>query len=90
MGAGHRVAIMSLREGSLLRSATAAGVPVHVLGASRALRLEKTLALAGVYRDMDQTDKARATYQKAIGLKAVEFNDAKYQEQARKELGELK
>jgi glycosyltransferase involved in cell wall biosynthesis len=46
MGAGHRVAIMSLREGSLLRSATAAGVPVHVLGASRALRLEKTLALS--------------------------------------------
>jgi len=53
-------------------------------------RIVHHLALAGVYRDMDQTEKARESYQRAIAIKAVEFNDVKYQEQARAELAAMK
>jgi tetratricopeptide (TPR) repeat protein len=53
-------------------------------------RIVHALDLAAVYADMGQKDKARTEYQRALGLKAVEYNDANYQKQAQKELAELK
>ena len=53
-------------------------------------RVVHALNLAGVYRDMGQKDKAREQYQRALGIKAVEYNDGNYQKQATKEMGELK
>lgn len=53
-------------------------------------RVVHALALAGVYRDKGEKDKAREQYQRAIGLKALEYNDKHYQAQAQKELADMK
>jgi len=53
-------------------------------------RIVHALDLAAVYRDMGDKTKAREQYQRALGLKAVEYNDGSYQKQAQKELAELK
>ena len=53
-------------------------------------RIVHALDLAAVYRDRDDKAKAREQYQRALGLKAVEYNDKNYQAQAQKELSEMK
>jgi tetratricopeptide (TPR) repeat protein len=53
-------------------------------------RIVHALDLAGVYRDRDEKVKAREQYQRALNLKAVEFNDKNYQAQAQRELADLK
>ena len=61
----------------------------------RAVALEPDLIvhrldLAGVYRDMGQKDKARATYEIALKMPHREYNDPHYQQQAERELKELR
>jgi tetratricopeptide (TPR) repeat protein len=53
-------------------------------------RIVHALNLAGVYRDKGDAAKAKEQYRRALGIKAVEFNDASYQAQAKKELAEMK
>ena len=53
-------------------------------------RIVHALDLAGVYRDRDEKTKAREQYQRALSLKAVEYNDKSYQAKAQKELSEIK
>jgi tetratricopeptide (TPR) repeat protein len=53
-------------------------------------RIVHALDLAGVYRDRGEKAKAREQYNRALGLKAVEFNDKNYQAQATKELADVK
>lgn len=53
-------------------------------------RITHALDLAGVYRDKGDKVKAKEQYQRALGLKAVEYNDAKYHQQAAKELAGIK
>ncbi|HEX7938089.1 MAG TPA: hypothetical protein VF483_03800 [Gemmatimonadaceae bacterium] len=53
-------------------------------------RIVHALDLAGVYRDRDEKAKAREQYQRALSLKAMEFNDKNYQAKAQKELSEIK
>ena len=53
-------------------------------------RIVHALDLAAVYRDRGERDKAKAQYQRALSLKAVEYNDKNYQGQAKRELAELK
>jgi len=53
-------------------------------------RIVHALDLAGVYRDRDEKVKAREQYQRALSLKAVEYNDKSYQAQAQKELADMK
>lgn len=53
-------------------------------------RIVHALDLAAVYRDRGDKDKAKAEYQRAIGLKAVEYNDKNYQAQAQRELADVK
>lgn len=53
-------------------------------------RITHALDLAGVYRDKGDKAKAREQFQRALGLKAVEYNDKSYQKQAEKELAEIK
>jgi tetratricopeptide (TPR) repeat protein len=53
-------------------------------------RIVHALNLAGVYADKGDKVKAKEQYQRALSIKAVEFNDTHYQTQAKKELAELK
>lgn len=53
-------------------------------------RIVHALDLAAVYRDRDEKAKAREQYQRALNLKAVEYNDKNYQAQALKELSEIR
>src|SRR5688572_7970073 len=53
-------------------------------------RVVHKLELASVYADTKNKDKARAMYQQAIATKPVEYNDARYVEQARTALAALK
>lgn len=53
-------------------------------------RVVHKLELASIYADTDNKAKARATYEAALQLSPVEFNDQRYLEQARRELDELK
>lgn len=53
-------------------------------------RVVHKLALAEVYADTKNTAKARETYQAALQLKPLEYNDKHYLEQARQGLAELK
>ena len=53
-------------------------------------RIVHALDLAGVYRDKGDKAKAKEQYQRALGLKAVEYNDKNYQKQAEKEMAEIK
>jgi tetratricopeptide (TPR) repeat protein len=53
-------------------------------------RIVHALALASVYADAGDKAKARETYQAALRLKPVEFNDTRYLEQAQRELDELR
>ena len=53
-------------------------------------RIVHALDLAAVYRDKGDKAKAREQYQRALSIKAVEYNDKSYQAQATKELAEVK
>lgn len=53
-------------------------------------RVVHKLELASVYADNDNTAKARETYQAALQLKPVEYNDRRYLEQAQRQLDALK
>jgi tetratricopeptide (TPR) repeat protein len=53
-------------------------------------RIVHALDLAAVYLDRGDKAKAKETYQKALSLKPVDYNDAHYQKQAAKELAEIK
>jgi tetratricopeptide (TPR) repeat protein len=53
-------------------------------------RIVHKLDLAGVYRDRGEKDKARQTYQQALQLKPIEYNDRSYQQQADRELKDLR
>lgn len=53
-------------------------------------RVVHKLELATIYADTKAKDKARAMYQAAIATAPVEFNDARYVEQARAALAALK
>lgn len=53
-------------------------------------RIVHRLDLAGVYRDMGDKTKAREQYQAAIQMKHRDFNDQSYQQQAQRELAELR
>lgn len=53
-------------------------------------RVVHKLELASVYADTKNKDKAREMYQAAIATKPVEYNDARYVEQARAALAALK
>jgi tetratricopeptide (TPR) repeat protein len=53
-------------------------------------RVVHKLELASVYADSDNKAKARETYQAALQLKPVEYNDKRYLEQAQRRLDELK
>lgn len=53
-------------------------------------RVVHKLELASVYADNGNKAKARETYQAALQLKPVEYNDKRYLEQAQRELDELK
>ena len=53
-------------------------------------RIVHKLALASVYTDTGDKTKARETYQAALQLKALDFNDTHYLQQAQRELDELR
>jgi len=53
-------------------------------------RIVHRLDLAGVYRDTGQKEKARETYEIALKMKHKEYNDPHYQQQAERELKELR
>ena len=53
-------------------------------------RVVHKLELASVYADNDNTARARETYQAALQLKPVEYNDRRYLEQAQRQLDALK
>jgi Flp pilus assembly protein TadD len=53
-------------------------------------RVVHKLELASVYADTKNKDKARVLYQQAIETKPVEYNDARYVDQARAALAALK
>ena len=53
-------------------------------------RIVHRLELAAIYADSGDKAKAREQYQMAMRLKASDFNDKHYQEQAQKELAALK
>jgi tetratricopeptide (TPR) repeat protein len=53
-------------------------------------RIVHHLDLAGVYRDREDKVKAREQYQLALKLKPAEYNDKSYQQQAERELKELR
>ncbi len=53
-------------------------------------RMVHRLDLAAVYRDMGDKPRAREQYQAAIQLKHRDFNDKFYQQQAERELAELR
>jgi tetratricopeptide (TPR) repeat protein len=53
-------------------------------------RIVHRLDLAGIYRDTGQTDKARATYELVLKMPHKEYNDPHYQQQAERELKELR
>ena len=52
-------------------------------------RIVHQLELASIYADIGNTSKARETYQAALKLKQVEYNDPYYLQQAERELREL-
>jgi len=53
-------------------------------------RIVHHLDLAGIYRDRGETAKAREEYQIALRSKQIEYNDRSYQQQADRELRELR
>jgi len=53
-------------------------------------RIVHKLELASVYADTDNKPKAREQYQAVLKLKQADFNDKHYQEQAERELRELR
>ena len=53
-------------------------------------RIVHALNLAAVYADKGDKVKAKEQYQRALGLKAVEYNDANYHKQAQREMAEIK
>jgi len=53
-------------------------------------RIVHRLDLAGIYRDRKDDTKAREQYQTALRLKQVEYNDKFYQQQADRELREMR
>ncbi|HJQ19946.1 MAG TPA: hypothetical protein VJ867_06310 [Gemmatimonadaceae bacterium] len=53
-------------------------------------RIVHRLDLAGVYRDRGEVAKARGEYQTALRLKLRDYNDRSYQQQAERELKELR
>ena len=53
-------------------------------------RVVHRLELASVYRDSGDKAKARETYQSALRLAPIEYNDRRYLEQAQRELNELR
>ena len=53
-------------------------------------RIVHRLDLAAVYRDIGDKPRAREQYQTALRLKHRDFNDKSYQQQAERELGELR
>jgi tetratricopeptide (TPR) repeat protein len=53
-------------------------------------RIVHHLDLAAVYRDRGETAKARAQYELALKLKATDYNDRSYQQQADRELKSLR
>ena len=53
-------------------------------------RVVHKLELASIYADTGNKAKARETYQAALQLKPLEYNDKRYLEQAQRQLDELK
>jgi tetratricopeptide (TPR) repeat protein len=53
-------------------------------------RIVHRLDLAAVYRDRKETAKAREQYQAALAMKLRDYNDKNYQQQADRELRELR
>jgi len=53
-------------------------------------RIVHRLELASVYADSGNKVKAREQYQAALQLKQIDYNDKRYQEQAERELRELR
>jgi len=53
-------------------------------------RIVHRLDLAGVYRDRKENSKAREQYETAMRLKQTDYNDKSYQQQADRELREMR
>lgn len=53
-------------------------------------RVVHKLELASIYADTGDKARARETYQAALQLKPLEYNDTRYLEQAQRQLSELK
>jgi tetratricopeptide (TPR) repeat protein len=53
-------------------------------------RIIHAVALAGIYRDKGEPERAREQYQRALSLKAADYNDKHYQKQAGQELAGLR
>ena len=78
--------------GKVFNAASLDSAQIYMESATAAapIRIVHHLDLGRVYAKKDMKDKAKAEFETAIKLTPIDFNDRKYQEEARKELEDVR